>query len=419
MTNPFSSHAPGLQWRHRSEQIFKLSGLMAIIFAIGFLVLMVGSIAWTGAGALQESNILLTVDLGPENINPSDLKAAKYSTIVKDALKLQFPDVKKRKERRKLYGILSPDAGLELKEFVASNPDALGGDVTVWLLASDDADLYIKGSVDANLPENQRKFSDLEIGIIDQLTGNDQVMRQFNTRFFTNGDSREPELAGILSSLMGTILSLIVCFAISFPVGVCAAIYLEEFSKKGRMSDFIEVNINNLAAVPSIVFGLLGLAIFLNFFGLPRSSPLVGGMVLALMTLPTIIIASRAALRAVPPSIREAALGIGASKVQTTFHHVTPLAMPGMLTGAIVGMARALGETAPLLMIGMVAFIADVPKGFLDSATALPVQIFLWADAPQRGFLEKTSAAIIVLLLFLVFMNLLAVVLRRRFERRF
>lgn len=419
MTNPFSSHAPGLQWRHRSEQIFKLSGLMAIIFAIGFLVLMVGSIAWTGAGALRESNILLTVDLGPENINPSDLKAAKYSTIVKDALKLQFPDVKKRKERRKLYGILSPDAGLELKEFVANNPDALGGDATVWLLASDDADLYIKGSVDASLPENQRKFSDLEIGIIDQLTGNDQVMRQFNTRFFTNGDSREPELAGILSSLMGTILSLIVCFAISFPVGVCAAIYLEEFSKKGRMSDFIEVNINNLAAVPSIVFGLLGLAIFLNFFGLPRSSPLVGGMVLALMTLPTIIIASRAALRAVPPSIREAALGIGASKVQTTFHHVTPLAMPGMLTGAIVGMARALGETAPLLMIGMVAFIADVPKGFLDSATALPVQIFLWADAPQRGFLEKTSAAIIVLLLFLVFMNLLAVVLRRRFERRF
>lgn len=419
MTNPFSFHAPELKRRRASERRFKLSGLAAIIFAIGFLVVMVGSIAWTGSGALRESVIQISLDLGPDSIDPGNLTKAKYSTIVKSALKERFPDVKKRKELRKLYGILSPDASLELKQYILDNPQVVGGEIDFWFLASDDADLYLKGSVDTSLAENRRKFNDLEIALVDSLSESGQVKRQYNTRFFTNGDSREPELAGILSSLVGSAFTLLICFGISFPVGVGAAIYLEEFSKKGRISEFIEVNINNLAAVPSIVFGLLGLAIFLNFFGLPRSSPLVGGMVLALMTLPTIIIASRAALRAVPPSIREAALGIGASKIQTTFHHVAPLALPGMLTGAIVGMARALGETAPLLMIGMVAFIADVPKGILDSATALPVQIFLWADAPQRGFLEKTSAAIIVLLVFLVLMNILAVIVRRKFERRF
>lgn len=419
MTNPFSIDYPGLRARRRSELIFKYCGLAGILFAIGFLAIMVGSIAWTGSGALTESNIRLAVDLGSDNVDASDPASASYQTIVRDALKARFPDVTSRKDRRKLYGLVSPDAALELKAMVLSDEGLLGDVRNVWLLASDDADIYLKGGVDTSLPENQRKMSDLEIGMVDSLTAAGETKRQFNKRFFINGDSREPELAGIMSSLMGSFYTLVVCFVISFPMGVCAAIYLEEFAKKNRVSEFIEVNINNLAAVPSIVFGLLGLAIFLNFFSLPRSSPLVGGMVLALMTLPTIIIASRAALRAVPPSIREAALGIGASKIQTTFHHVAPLALPGMLTGAIVGMARALGETAPLLMIGMVAFIADVPQGFLDSATALPVQIFLWADAPQRGFLEKTSAAIITLLLFLVLMNLLAVVLRRRFERRF
>ena len=221
-----------------------------------------------------------------------------------------------------------------------------------------------------------------------------------------------------MGAVTGSALSLLVCFLLSFPIGVLAAVYLEEFASKGRINRLIEVNINNLAAVPSIVFGLLGLAIFLNVFGLPRSTPLVGGMVLALMTLPTIIIASRASLRAVPPSIREAAFGLGASKVQATFHHVVPLAMPGMLTGSIIGMAQALGETAPLLMIGMVAFIVDIPGGITEAATALPVQIFLWADSPERGFLEKTSAAIMVLLGFLILMNLIAIILRRRLEIR-
>ena len=261
-------------------------------------------------------------------------------------------------------------------------------------------------------------MSSTETGWIDTLKADGRVKNKFNKSFFTNGDSREPEQAGILGALMGSFFSLLVCFVISFPLGVLTAVYLEEFARKNRLTDFIEVNINNLAAVPSIVFGLLGLAIFLNVFNLPRSTPLVGGMVLALMTLPTIIIASRAALRAVPPSVREAAIGLGASKVQTTFHHTVPLAMPGMLTGTIIGMAQALGETAPLLMIGMVAFIVDVPTSVVDTATSLPVQIFLWADNPEIGFREMTSAAIIVLLVFLVLMNLLAVLLRKKLERR-
>jgi phosphate transport system permease protein len=245
-----------------------------------------------------------------------------------------------------------------------------------------------------------------------------RLEKRFNRALFTNGDSRDPELAGILGAAKGSFYMLVVTLVLSFPIGVASAVYLEEFAARNRFTDIIEVNINNLAAVPSIVFGLLGLAVFLNFFGLPRSAPLVGGLVLTLMTLPTIIISSRAALKSVPPSIREAALGMGASKVQTTFHHVVPLAMPGMLTGTIIGMAQALGETAPLLMIGMIAFIVDVPQGFFDPSTALPVQIFLWADSPERAFVERTSAAIIVLLGFLLVMNLVAVLLRRHFERR-
>jgi phosphate transport system permease protein len=269
-----------------------------------------------------------------------------------------------------------------------------------------------------DLPEGSRKISDKEIVWLDGLKAQGLVHSRFNSQFFFTGASREPELAGIWGAVVGSFLTMIVTLGLSFPIGVSAAIYLEEFAKKNRWTNLIEVNINNLAAVPSIVFGLLGLAVFLNFFGLPRSAPLVGGMVLALMTLPIIIIASRAALRAVPPSIREAALGIGASKVQTVFHHVLPLAMPGIMTGTILGMAHALGETAPLLMIGMVAFIVDIPGGFTDPATILPVQIFMWADFPEAGFQQKTAAAILILLGFLIIMNAMAVIVRKRFERR-
>ena len=267
-------------------------------------------------------------------------------------------------------------------------------------------------------PESARQISDLEAAYTDSLVERGLVKRRFNWIFFTQGASREPEMAGIKGAVVGSFLTLLVTLVLALPIGVGAAIYLEEFAAKNRWTDLIEVNINNLAAVPSIVYGLLGLAVFLNFFGLPRSAPLVGGMVLALMALPTIIIASRAALKAVPPSIREAALGVGASKLQTVFHHVLPLAMPGVMTGTIIGMAHALGETAPLLMIGMVAFIVDVPGGFLQSATILPVQIFMWADFPEAEFQQKTGAAIIVLLGFLVVMNATAVLLRKRFERR-
>lgn len=267
-------------------------------------------------------------------------------------------------------------------------------------------------------PESGRKISDKEIVWLDALKAENLIENRFNSIFLFTGASREPETAGIWGAVVGSFLTMLVTLVISFPIGVAAAIYLEEFAPKNRWTHLIEVNINNLAAVPSIVYGLLGLAVFLNFFGLPRSAPLVGGMVLALMTLPVIIIASRAAIRAVPPSIREAALGIGASKVQMVFHHVLPLAMPGIMTGTIIGMAQALGETAPLLMIGMVAFIVDIPGGFTDPATILPVQIFMWADFPEPAFQQKTSAAILILLGFLVIMNAVAVVLRKRFERR-
>jgi phosphate transport system permease protein len=267
-------------------------------------------------------------------------------------------------------------------------------------------------------PEAGRRITDREVSWLERLKQNGLIERSFNWAFFTSGDSREPELAGIRGALVGSALTLLVTLVLCLPIGVAAAIYLEEFAPKNRLTELIEVNINNLAAVPSIVFGLLGLAVFLNFFGLPRSAPLVGGLVLALLVLPTIIIASRAALKAVPPSIKEAALGVGASHQQAIFHHVLPLAMPGVMTGTIIGMAHALGETAPLLMIGMVAFIVEPARGITDAATVLPVQIYLWSDLPEIAFQAKTAAAIIVLLVFLFVMNCTEIYLRKRFERR-
>jgi phosphate transport system permease protein len=294
----------------------------------------------------------------------------------------------------------------------------VGKTVSVWVPADDDVDMLLKNHFDRNEPESGRRLNNKQLAWIDELAKRGQIEKRFNKIFFTAGDSREPELAGIGGAATGTFFTLVVTLILSFPIGVAAAVYLEEFAPKNRWTDLIEVNINNLAAVPSIVFGLLGLAVFLNFFGLSRSAPLVGGLVLTLMTLPTIIIASRAALQSVPPSIREGALGVGASKMQMVVHHVLPLALPGMLTGTIIGMARALGETAPLLMIGMVAFIVDIPAGFTDPATVLPVQVYLWADSPERAFVERTSAAIIVLLAFLMIMNAAAIILRKKFERR-
>ncbi len=424
MIDLVSDNSADRRRRRRAEMRFQTYGIIAIAISIGFLALMVTSILVSGLPAFQHTLVSLDIYLDETVIDPDAtrdpkvLRQANYAKLVRRSLTTQFPDVKKRRDKRKLYGVLSADAGYEVQRFVAADPDLIGTTQRIWLTGSDDTDMYVKGNIRLDQPSDQRRLSDTQIGWLETLKSAGMVDIRFNAPFFTSGDSREPELAGILGAVLGSFYTLLVCFFLSFPVGVLAAIYLEEFAPKNAFFQLIEVNINNLAAVPSIVFGLLGLAVLLNTFELPRSTPLVGGAVLALMTLPTIIIASRAALRAVPPSIREAALGLGASHLQATFHHVAPLAMPGMLTGAIIGMAQALGETAPLLMIGMVAFIADMPTGITDAATALPVQVFLWADSPERAFLEKTSAAIIVLLIFLVIMNLTAILLRKRLEIR-
>jgi len=416
--------AAGLKHRHAAEKRFKLYGLIAITLGLLSVLLLFVDIISKGYPAFQQTFVKLEIKFDEASLDPTGsrdpqvLASADYSALVKAALRELFPDVAGREERRALYGLISSGASFQLQDMVLKNPALIGTTQSVWVPAAATVDTFIKGGIDRDTTEINRSLKDNQIVWIDKLVASGAVEKQFNKALFTNGDSREPELAGIRGALMGSIYTLLVTMALSFPMGVATALYLEEFAAKNRWSDLIEVNINNLAAVPSIIYGLLGLAVYLQFFGLPRSAPLVGGLVLTLMTLPIIIIASRAALKSVPPSIREAALGMGASKMQMVFHHVLPLAMPGMLTGAIIGMAHALGETAPLLMIGMVAFIVDIPHGILDPATVLPVQIYLWADLPERAFVERTSAAIMVLLAFLITMNAVAVILRRRFERR-
>lgn len=413
-----------LAQRYGRERCFRRFGFFAVLLGLAFVGLMFLSIIGKGYSAFQQTRILLDIDFTESVIDPSGerdpavLASANYAALIKSSLRTLFPEAKDRKEKRELYGIISTGAALIVRAKVMADPALLGSQAQLWLPADDDIDMLIKGSIDRTVVQSERRVKDRVVAWIEKLEAEQKIAKFFNTTFLTGGDSREPELAGIGGAVMGSLYTLIVTLLLSFPIGVAAAVYLEEFAPRNRWTDLVEVNINNLAAVPSIVFGLLGLAVFINFFGLPRSAPLVGGMVLTLMTLPTIIIASRAALKAVPPSIREAALGVGASKMQTVFHHVLPLSMPGMLTGTIIGMAQALGESAPLLMIGMVAFIVDIPGGAMDPATVLPVQIFLWADSPERAFLEKTSAAIMVLLGFLIAMNVLAVILRKRFERR-
>ena len=407
-----------LKRRYRAERRFRFYGLAAIVLSLVFLAVLFVSIFGKGYSAFWQTHIRLAVFYDPEVLKQDTLVNADYAALVREALFKKFPHVEGRQDKRLLTALVSGGAVYQLRDLVLKDPDLPGKTVEVWLPADDDIDMLIKGHFRRDLPESERRVTDKQIAWIEKLESEGRLERQFNTTFLSAGDSREPELAGIWGAVSGSFFTLVITLVLSFPIGVAAAVYLEEFAKKNRWTDLIEVNINNLAAVPSIVFGLLGLAVFLNFFGLPRSAPLVGGLVLTLMTLPTIIIASRSALTAVPPSIREAALGVGASKMQMVVHHVLPLALPGMLTGTIIGMARALGESAPLLMIGMVAFIVDIPKGFTDPATVLPVQIYLWADSPERAFVERTSAAIMVLLGFLVIMNAGAIILRKKFERR-
>ena len=404
--------------RYRIEKRFRFYGLCSIIVSMVFLAVLLTSIVSNGYSAFFQTYVRLDITLDSAMLDRENPGKSNFQAIIKQSINKLYPEVEDRKSKRELYALFSSGAAFQLRDLVMKHPDLIGTTVSLWVPADDDVDMLMKGYIKRNVAENERRLSDRQLGWIDRLADQDRIEKRFNITFFTAGDSREPELAGIWGAVKGSFFTLLVTLVLSFPIGLAAAVYLEEFAPKNLATDFIEVNINNLAAVPSIVFGLLGLAVFLNFFGMPRSTPLVGGLVLMLMTLPTIIIASRAALKAVPPSIREAALGVGSSKMQMVSSHVLPLALPGMLTGTIIGMAQALGETAPLLMIGMVAFIVDIPGGFTDPAAVMPVQIYLWADSPERAFLEKTSAAILVLLAFLVLMNAAAVIMRKRFEKR-
>jgi phosphate transport system permease protein len=377
-----------------------------------------------GYTALLQSEVRVNLEIPKEKllgedgqIDPQKSQAFNWNGLVKKSFRKNFPIVKGMSDQRQLMKLVSDNAGYELRLAIENDPTLLD-QTAFWVKTSDDLDMLLKGRIDTSLPEKLRRIKDNQLNWINQLEHQGDLRKVFNSSFFTNADSREPESAGILGAIVGSAMALMITIIIALPLAVMAAIYLEYFAPPGRLTDFIEVNINNLAAVPSIVFGLLGLAIFLGFFNMPRSAPLVGGMVLALMTLPTIIIATRASIRAVPTSIRDAALGVGASRMQAALDHVLPLAAPGILTGTIIGIAQALGETAPLIMIGMVAFIVDVPGSITDPATALPVQIFIWSDSAERAFYERSSLAIMVLLIFLISMNLLAVLLRKRFEKR-
>jgi phosphate transport system permease protein len=413
-----------LKKRYARERRFQWYGRMAVLIGFVFLFILLADIVSKGSPAFTQQYIRISVNLDPAVIDlqpdasPEQIYGADYLGAIKSSLREMFPEVSSRNDKKSLYRLLSIGAEYTLRDKVLADPGLIGHTTEIWLRAHAEAGSYLKGQVNADTPETDRRVKDQQMAWLDQLRAQGRTESRFNTTFFTQGDSREPEMAGIKVALYGSFFTLLVTFAIAFPIGVSAAVYLEEFAPRNRLTDLIEININNLAAVPSIVFGLLGLAVFINFFELPRSAPVVGGIVLSLMTLPTIIITSRAAIQAVSPSIRQAALGVGASKLQTVVHHVLPVAMPGILTGSIIGMAQALGESAPLLMIGMVAFIMDPPSGITDPATVLPVQIYLWADSPERGFTEKTSAAIMVLMGFLILMNALAVYLRRHFERK-
>lgn len=416
-----------LKKRHAAEKRFKAYGIISLLLALCFLIGFVYSIVSDAIPAFTQTEIRLDiyfdrniVDVNPDandNVLTTQLRKVKYNKLIGHALKKLFPD-----STHDAYSLtndlVSSSAQYRLMNMLIEQPELIGSTQEVWLPSSGDLDTAFQGYVNKDLDEGSRSVKNNVLKMMVTLRKDDRLRSNFNTTMFTEGDSRSAQDAGIKGAIIGSFYTLLVTLALSFPIAVLAAVYLEEFAPKNRFTDFLEANINNLAAVPSIVFGLLGLAVFIGLFGMPRSTPLVGGIVLALMTLPTIIISSRAALKSVPPSIRSAALGLGASKMQVIFHHVLPLALPGMLTGTIIGMAQALGETAPLLMIGMVAFIADPANGILDPATVMPVQIYIWSDLPDRAFVARTSFAIIILLGFLMIMNALAVLLRKKFERK-
>ena len=413
-----------LMKRHLAESRFKTYGILGIISATVFLIVILSTIFIEGKSAFKSTYIKLDVFFDPSIIDPDgtrdidEIRFANYRKVIKKSLKNYFPEVTEKEEMKSLTELISSSEEENLMQAVLKNNDLIGANKKVWLKASSKIDIIHKNPEMKDLSESNRLISDKELEWFDKLNRNGDVKFSLNKIFFLKADSTEPEQAGILGSILGSFFTLVITLILSFPIAVAAGVFLEELAPKNRLTDIIEININNLAAVPSIIFGLLGLAIFLNVMHLPRSAPIVGGMVLALMTLPTIIIATRVSLKAVPPSIREAAVGLGATKFQSVIHHVLPLAIPGISTGTIIGMSRALGESAPLLLIGMVAFIVDIPSSFTDSATVLPVQIYLWKSTAARGFVELTAAGVIVLLTFLILMNALAIYVRNKFEKK-
>jgi len=410
--------------RNRKEARFLFLGQLAVAVAMGFLILLFAGILNKGMPGFFQYYVTLDVQLDAGRLDPTNqmtlesLAGGDFDGVIRDSLYRALGNPEGRKAKREARRLISSGSSQRLMTYVLDHPEHLGSTVSVQFAVDDDVDTFLRGLISREIPEVDRRISDQLIDYIDALDAQGRISYEISDYLFFGSASRDAEMAGIRGALVGSILTLLVCVVIAFPLGVATAVYLEEMAPKNHLTEIIEININNLAAVPSVVFGIMGLAIFIVAFGMPRSIPLVGGVVLALMTLPTIIISSRAAIRAVPPSIRDAALGIGASKIQTIMHHVLPLAMPGILTGTIIGMAQALGETAPLLMIGMVAFIVDVPGGITDPGTVLPVQIFMWADFAERMFVQKTSAAIIILLAFLISMNAAAIFLRKKLERR-
>lgn len=415
-----------LKRRYAAERRYQAYGLFAILLGLGFLVMLFTSIITNGWPAFLQTEVTLPIVLEKEDITPSGatdaetLRRGDYTLLARRALykALGFEKRPDRRTRRLLNGLLSRGVDVQIRDKVIADPSLIGKTINIALLAHGNVDQLLKGAISRATPSDRRQLNDTQVAWVDKLVAEGKMKKVFNWGLFTFGASSQPETSGVFVAIIGSFFMMLTVVLLAVPLGVAAAAYLEEFAPKNWLTDTIEVNINNLAAVPSIVFGLLGLAVFINFFGLPRSASLVGGLVLTLMTLPTVIIATRAAIRAVPPSIREAALGVGASKMQTLFHHTLPLALPGILTGTIIGLVQALGETAPLLMIGMVAFVVDAPSTPLEPATALPVQIYMWATSAERGFVERTAGATIVLLIFLFVMNAAAVIMRRRFERK-
>ena len=411
--------------RYQAEKRFRMLGIGSIAIAIFFVFLLLFKVFSTGSTAFIKTTIQTEVDFNKELLelgeieNPTvdQIKSAEFFDVTYKAATGLYP-YSNDDEERNVKQLLSGNYETEIKNYLTNNPDVLGKKVTIELTSSDDLDQLHKGNFPRDIPEDRRRLNNFQLNIYDNLVEQGKIGTTFSNYFFFSGDSRDPEIAGVAGAVIGSFFSIIICLLIAFPIALMAAVYLEEFAPKNVVTDIIEININNLAAVPSIVFGLLGLGVLLGVFGLPRSTALVGGITLSLMTLPTIIIACRASLKAVPPSIREGALAVGASRVQTVMHHVVPLAMPGTLSGTIIGLAQALGETAPLLLIGMVAFVVDVPSVPTDPSTSLPVQIYLWSESAERGFVEKTSATIMLLIGFLITMNSLAVWARQKFERK-